>query len=149
MATNRRKRRPGRGRLWKRWAYLLIVAATAAGSAWLLAPALWGGGGRPAGGDIVEIKGTMGGFSPSLIRAKAGRPLTVRLTSVDTRFHTDGGGKHQFAIDALGVNIIAPPLGTREATFTPPAPGVYEYYCDVCCGGRANPTMVGKLIVEA
>ncbi|MBI2074196.1 MAG: cupredoxin domain-containing protein, partial [Gemmatimonadetes bacterium] len=58
-------------------------------------------------------------------------------------------GKHQFAIDALGVNIIAPPLGTREATFTPPAPGAYEYYCDVCCGGRANPTMVGKLIVEA
>lgn len=138
-----------REKLWKRWAYLLIVAATAAGSAWLLAPTLWGGGPRPAGTDIVEIKGTMGGFSPSLIRAKAGRPLTVRLTSVDTRFHTDGGGKHQFAIDALGVNIIAPPLGTREATFTPPGPGVYEYYCDVCCGGRANPTMVGKLVVEA
>ena len=143
----RRKRR--KQSLGKRWAYLLIVAAAAAGAAWLLAPALWGGGGHPAGADIVEIKGTMGGFSPSLIRAKAGRPLTVRLTSVDTRFHTDGGGKHQFAIDALGVNIIAPPLGAREATFTPPAPGVYEYYCDVCCGGRANPTMVGKLIVEA
>lgn len=84
-----------------------------------------------------------------MIRARAGRPLTVRLTSVDTRFHTDGGGQHQFAIDRLGVNIIAPPLGTREATFTPPAPGVYEYYCDVCCGGRANPTMQGKLIVDA
>ncbi len=123
--------------------------AAASGAVWLLAPALGGGGPRPAGGAIVEVKGTMGGFSPSLIRAKAGRPLTVRLTSMDTRFHTDGGGKHQFAIDALGVNIIAPPLGTREATFTPPAPGVYEYYCDVCCGGRANPTMVGKLIVEA
>ena len=149
MATNRRKRRPGRGKLWKRWVYLLIVVAATSGAAWLLAPALGGGGARPGGADIVEIKGTMGGFSPSVIRAKAGRPLTVRLTSVDTRFHTDGGGKHQFAIDALGVNIIAPPLGTREATFTPPAPGVYECYCDICCGGRANPTMVGKLIVEA
>jgi len=143
----RRKRK--KRRLWKRWAYFLIVVAAASGAAWLLAPALGGGGPRPAGGDVVEIKGTMGGFSPSLIRAKAGRPLTVRLTSVDTRFHTDGGGKHQFAIDALGVNIIAPPLGTREATFMPPVPGIYEYYCDVCCGGRANPTMVGKLIVEA
>jgi len=91
----------------------------------------------------------MGGFSTSEIQAKAGRPLTVRLTSVDNRFHTDGGGKHQFAIDALGVDIIAPPLGTREATFTPKEPGIYEYYCDVCCGGRANPTMVGKLIIEA
>jgi heme/copper-type cytochrome/quinol oxidase subunit 2 len=97
----------------------------------------------------VEIKGTMGGFSHSEIRAKAGRPLTVRLTSVDTRFHTDGGGKHQFAIDALKVNIIAPPLGTREATFTPTTPGAYDYYCDICCGGRANPSMQGKLIVEA
>lgn len=143
------RRKQKKRRLWKRWAYLLIVLAAASGSAWLLGPMLWGGGPRPAGAGVVEIKGTMGGFSPSLIRAKAGRPLTVRLSSVDTRFHTDGGGKHQFAIDALGVNIIAPPLGSREATFTPPAPGVYEYYCDVCCGGRANPTMVGKLIVEA
>ena len=143
MAAKRRK-----GRFRKRPAYLLIVATAVAGSAWLLGSALWGRGPRPAGGDVVEIKGTMGGFAPSLIRAKAGRPLTVRLTSVDTRFHTDGGGKHQFAIDALGVNIIAPPKGTREVTFTPHAPGTYEYYCDVCCGGRANPTMVGKLIVE-
>lgn len=136
-------------RHWKPWAFLLIVATVAAGAVWLLAPALWGGGSPPAGAEVVEIKGTMGGFSTTVIRAKAGRPLTVRLTSVDTRFHTDGGGKHQFAVDGLAVNIIAPPLGTREATFTLPAPGVYEYYCDVCCGGRANPTMVGKLIVEA
>jgi len=144
MKTKRSNRR-----LWKHWAYLLILAAVVAGAGWLLAPALQGSGERAAGGDVVEIKGTMGGFSTSLIRAKAGRPLTVRLTSVDTRFHTDGGGKHQFAIDALRVNIVAPPQGTQEATFTPPAPGVYEYYCDICCGGRANPTMVGKLIVEA
>jgi len=136
-------------RLWKRWTYLSIVAIVAAGAGWLLAPALQGSGERASGGDVVEIKGTMGGFSTALIRAKAGRPLTVRLTSVDTRFHTDGGGKHQFAIDGLGVNIIAPPLGTQQATFTPSAPGVYDFYCDICCGGKANPTMQGKLIVEA
>lgn len=135
-------------RRWKRWAYLLIVVGVALGTGWLLTPAFWSGAASP-GATVVEIKGTMGGFSTSEIRARAGRPLTVRLTSVDNRFHTDGGGKHQFAIDALGVNIIAPPLGTREATFTPPAPGVYEYYCDVCCGGRASPTMVGQLIVES
>lgn len=144
MKGKRRRRRR-----WKRWAYLFIVATVAAGAGWLLLPILPGEGPRPAGGDLVAIEGTMGGFSTQVIRAKAGRPLTVRLTSLDTRFHTDGGGKHQFAIDALGVNIVAPPKGTREATFTPTAPGVYEYYCDVCCGGRANPTMVGTLIVEA
>jgi cytochrome c oxidase subunit II len=144
MKRKRRKRHA-----WKPWAYLVILGTVVAGAGWLLLPDLPGAGQRPTGGDLVEIDGTMGGFSKQVIRAKAGRPLTVRLTSVDTRFHTDGGGKHQFAIDALGVDIIAPPKGTREATFTPPAPGVYEYYCDVCCGGKANPTMVGKLIVEA
>jgi heme/copper-type cytochrome/quinol oxidase subunit 2 len=137
-------------RTWKRWAYLLIVISAGIGAVWLLAPAFSGARpGPPTAGDVVEIDGTMGGFSTRTIRAKAGRPLTVRLTSVDTRFHTDGGGRHQFAIDALGVNIIAPPKGTRQATFTPAAPGVYEFYCDICCGGKANPTMVGKLIVEA
>ena len=138
-----------RMRSWKRWAYVFIVSAAVVGGGWLLAPAFWSEGSHPERAAIVEIKGTMGGFSTSVIRAKAGRPLTVRLTSVDSRFHTDGGGKHQFAIDYLKVNIIAPPLGTREATFTPAEPGIYDYYCDVCCGGRANPTMVGKLIVEA
>ena len=136
-------------RFWKKISYLLIVAGTTGLAGWLLAPAFWSEGSGSSSDAIVEIKGTMGGFSKSVIRAKAGRPLTVRLTSVDNQFHTDGGGKHQFAIDALGVNLIAPPLGTREATFTPSTPGVYEYYCDICCGGRANPTMVGKLIVEA
>lgn len=145
----RRTPRPRRRPAWRRWAYLLILVTAAGGAAWLVAPALRGAEPRPRGGDVVEIKGTMDGFSTDVIRARAGRPLTVRLTSVDNRFHTDGGGKHQFAIDALGVNIIAPPLGTAEATFTPPGPGVYEYYCDVCCGGRASPTMRGRLIVDA
>ncbi len=143
MKAKRRKKRR-----WAPWAYLMIIVTTAGGAAWLLVPAFWSASSQ-ATGDVVEIKGTMGGFSTSLITAKAGRSLTIRLTSVDNSHHTDGGGKHQFAIDALGVNIVAPPLGTREATFTPPAPGVYEYYCDICCGGKANPTMQGKLIVES
>lgn len=154
MTNKRRKNKPERkvqrksGR-WKPWAYLAVAAITVAAAAWLVVPPLWPEGLSAIGGNVVEIKGTMGGFSTQVIRARAGRPLTVRLTSVDTRFHTDGGGKHQFAIDALGVDVIAPPLGTREVTFTPKEAGVYEYYCDVCCGGRANPTMVGRLIVEA
>jgi len=26
---------------------------------------------------------------------------------------------------------------------------VYDIYCDTCCGGKASPTMHGKLIVTA
>ena len=83
------------------------------------------------------------------IRVKAGEPVTVRLTSLDNQHHTDGGGQHQWAVDELGVNVIAQPLSSNTVTFTPEKSGEYTFYCDICCGGRANPTMNGTLIVEA
>ncbi|GMV05179.1 MAG: hypothetical protein AMXMBFR53_14580 [Gemmatimonadota bacterium] len=98
---------------------------------------------------MIEIAADMGGFDRRVIRVRGGEPVTVRLTSLDNRFHTDGGGRHQFAVDELGVNIVAPSLGSASQTFTPEEPGEYVFYCDVCCGGRANPTMSGRLIVEA
>jgi len=108
---------------------------------------------RPAlesmAGTVVDIAADMSGFSLPEVRAVAGRPITVRLTSLDNSHHTDGGGKHQWAVDELGVNILAPPEGSAYATFTPSQPGRYLFYCDVCCGGRANPSMQGTLIVEA
>ncbi len=98
---------------------------------------------------VIDVSADMGGFSQQEIHVKAGEPITVRLTSLDTSAHTDGGGKHQWAVDELGVSIIAPPKGSKSATFTPDKPGVYTFYCDICCGGRANPSMQGTLIVEA
>jgi len=100
-------------------------------------------------GNVIDIRADMGGFNVKELRLKAGEPVTVRLTSLDNSHHTDGGGKHQWAVDELGVNIIAPPEGSNYASFTPNLPGEYAFYCDICCGGRANPTMNGKLIVEA
>lgn len=91
----------------------------------------------------------MAGFQPFVISAQAGRPITVQLESMDTRFHLDGGGRHQFAIDELGVNIIAPPLGVAEETFVVEEPGEYRFYCSICCGGKANPSMWGTLIVKS
>ena len=74
--------------------------------------------------------------------------MTIRLSSLDNSHHTDGGGKHQWAVDELGVNIVAQPLGSQYATFTPQQAGSYTFYCDICCGGRANPSMNGTLVVE-
>jgi heme/copper-type cytochrome/quinol oxidase subunit 2 len=31
----------------------------------------------------------------------------------------------------------------------PTAPGEYDIYCDTCCGGKASPTMHGKIVVDA
>lgn len=103
----------------------------------------------PMAGNVIDVEADMGGFDRKLIRVKAGQPVTVRLRSLDNSHHTDGGGKHQWAVDELGVNIIAPPLGSKYATFTPNKAGRYTYYCDICCGGRANPTMRGTLVVES
>ncbi len=145
------KHRRSRAQPLRAWAFAAIVVAVLGVTAWLLKPTVWST--RPsaveARADVVSIEAHMGGFSMQEVRAKVGQPLTVRLISLDNQFHTDGGGKHQFAIDELNVNIIAPPEGTSEATFTPTKPGVYEFYCDICCGGRANPTMRGQLIVES
>ena len=102
----------------------------------------------PMAGNVIDVAADMGGFDLKLVLLKVGQPVTVRLTSLDNSHHTDGGGKHQWAVDELGVSIIAPPEGTNYATFTPTKAGTYTFYCDICCGGRANPTMQGTLIVE-
>ncbi len=99
--------------------------------------------------NILDISADMGGFSRNTILVKVGEPVTVRLTSRDNRNHSDGGGQHQWAVSELGVNLIALPLDSNSVTFTPDKPGTYAFYCDICCGGRANPTMQGKLIVSA
>ncbi len=100
-------------------------------------------------GNVIDVAADMAGFSMKEMRVTVGQPVTVRLTSLDNSHHTDGGGQHQWAVDELGVSIIAPPEGSNFATFTPDTTGTYTFYCDICCGGRANPTMNGTLIVEA
>jgi len=127
------------------WTLSVAVLATAG---YLLKPALFGRE-IPATTGVIDVSVDMAGFSRDVIRVRAGEPITLRITSLDNRYHRDGGGKHQFAVDELGVNIVAQPLGSAAQTFTPVEPGTYVFYCDICCGGRANPTMSGKLIVEA
>jgi len=138
---------------WRPVAFVAIVAGVAAAAFWFMKPAL-----LPATqsvsqaqeeGTVVEVEADMSGLYPKVIYAKAGEPLTIQLTSLDTPYHMDGGGKHQFAIDDLDVDIIAEPKGMSSQTFTPDQPGEYEFYCDICCGGRANPTMVGRLVVTS
>ena len=104
---------------------------------------------EPMAGTVIDLEADMTGFSLNEVRVKVGEPVTVRLTSLDNSHHTDGGGKHQWAVDELGVSIIAPPEGSNYATFTPTQTGQFIFYCDICCGGRANPAMQGTLVVEA
>jgi cytochrome c oxidase subunit II len=103
---------------------------------------------EPMAGNVIDVQASMSGFDQKEIRVKVGKPVTIRLTSLDNEHHTDGGGKHQWAVDELGVDIIAQPESSNYMTFTPENVGTYTFYCDICCGGKANPTMSGQLIVE-
>lgn len=126
-----------------------IVLAILGLAGYLLKPVFFRTPPPPMAGNVIDIAADMAGFSMKEIRLKVGEPVTIRLESLDNSHHTDGGGKHQFAVDELGINIIAKPLSTNYATFTPDRPGTYTFYCDICCGGKANPTMNGTLIVES
>lgn len=103
---------------------------------------------EPMAGNVIDLEASMSGFDKTELRVKVGQPVTIRLTSLDNSHHTDGGGKHQWAVDELGVNVIAQPESSNSVTFTPDKAGTYTFYCDICCGGRANPTMNGQIIVE-
>lgn len=103
----------------------------------------------PLAGNVIDVEASMSGFDQKEIHVKVDEPVTIRLTSLDIEHHTDGGGKHQWAVDELGVDIVAQPESSNTMTFSPTKAGTYTYYCDICCGGKANPTMRGQLVVEA
>ena len=98
----------------------------------------------------VQVHASMGGFDPPALIVRAGQVVKVELSSMDTSMHSDGGGWHQFAIDALDINWKVGPLSSQVFEFTAPATaGTYSWYCDICCGGKENPSMQGKLTVTA
>lgn len=133
-------------------AFIAIVAVVTVAVVYFLVPVFApkaSGITQDANAKVVNIQAAMDGFDMQEIRVKLGETVKVNLRSLDNEMHTDGAGKHQFAIDELGVNIVAQPLSVASGTFVASKAGTFTYYCDICCGGKANPTMVGKLIVES
>lgn len=98
----------------------------------------------------VQVRASMGGFDPPALSVKAGQTVRIEFSSMDTSMHSDGGGWHQFAVDALGIDWKVGPLSSEVFEFTAPTTaGSYSWYCDICCGGRENPSMQGELTVAA
>jgi len=99
--------------------------------------------------EASQVSISMSGFSPNAISARVGQKINLQLVNMDNALHKDGGGWHQFAIDDLGLDFRVAPLETSEVSFTIDTPGTYDFYCGICCGGKANPYMHGQLVVEA
>lgn len=128
--------------------FAVIVIGVLGLTASLLKQAFFRPAPPPLAGNVIDVEASMSGFDQKEIYVKVGEPVTIRLNSLDNEHHTDGGGKHQWAVDELGVDIVAQPESSNTMTFTPTKAGTYTYYCDICCGGKANPTMSGQLVVE-
>ena len=103
-----------------------------------------------ADANAIQVHASMGGFDPGSIAVRAGETVRIELASMDTSMHSDGGGWHQLAIDALGIDWKVGPLSSKVFEFrAPDQPGTYDFYCDICCGGKENPSMQGLLTVTA
>ncbi|HEY6018940.1 MAG TPA: cupredoxin domain-containing protein [Candidatus Paceibacterota bacterium] len=128
--------------------FVVIVVGVLGLTSFYLVKAFFRPAPSPMAGNVIDVQASMSGFDQKEIRVKLGEPVTIRLTSLDNEHHTDGGGKHQWAVEELSVDIVAQPESSNYMTFTPTTAGTYTFFCDICCGGKANPTMNGQLIVE-
>ncbi|MBI4278596.1 MAG: cupredoxin domain-containing protein [Armatimonadetes bacterium] len=101
----------------------------------------------PPAAGTVQIIASMAGFEPQRIRVRAREAVRLTIVNPDSPYHADGGGWHQFRVEALGIDVRVPPRAQREITLGPLAPGRYEFYCDICCGGKDSPAMRGVIEV--
>lgn len=124
----------------------LALAAVLLAGALFLRPYLQSAG-RADANSVLRV--SMGGWQPNVIYAKAGQSVTVSVVNLDNSLHSDGGGWHNFVLEGQGVAERVPPKQTSTFSFTLDRPGEYLFYCDICCGGKDNPFMRGKVIVEA
>lgn len=103
--------------------------------------------GRPAGTEVQAVRMSMAGFEPEMIHATAGDELTIELWTTDAAPHLEGG-VHTLISDELGIYEELAAESRRTVTLEMPLePGTYDIYCDTCCGGKAAPTMHGRLHV--
>jgi cytochrome c oxidase subunit 2 len=122
--------------------FIGVVVVVVGTAAWLLRPQT----SQATADQTIEV--TMGGFTPPKLAIATGKPTSIRLVNPDSPYHTDGGGVHQFAVPGLGLDVKVQP--ESETVFTIPAAkaGTYAFYCDVCCGGKENPSMQGTIVVS-
>ncbi len=145
--TSRRKPGPSGRAVRSGFVLILIVGVLAAAVYLFAAPFIRSAGAAASGKPDAVLRISMSGWQPTVVRAQRGRPVTIEIVNLDNRFHTDGGGWHNFVVEAFGVEERVPPKGVLTFTFVPDRSGEFLFYCDICCGGKDNPFMQGKLVV--
>jgi plastocyanin len=104
---------------------------------------------RPAAAaGTISVQSSMAGFTPSEIRVKAGSTVTLDWWTEDAAMHLENG-VHTMVSPDLGLREELPAESRRAVAWTVPnKPGTYDVWCESCCGGKDNPVMHGKIVVE-
>lgn len=105
---------------------------------------------RPtAAAGSIDVQSSMAGFTPSVIRVKAGSTVTLDWWTQDAAVHLTGG-VHTMVAPDLGLYQELPAESRRQVVWNvPDKPGEYDVWCESCCGGKDSPAMHGKIVVEA
>ncbi len=104
---------------------------------------------RPAtAAGAISVQSSMAGFTPSEIHVTAGSTATLDWWTEDAAMHLENG-VHTMVGPDLGLREELPAESRRTVTWqVPDKPGTYDVYCESCCGGKDNPQMHGKIVVE-
>jgi hypothetical protein len=134
-------------------AFGIVVTVVLGVGIYLATSDLFGQRGSASVADAMPVRISMAGFTPTDIRVPAGETVALELWTTDSAPHLEGG-VHTLISDELGIYEELPAAGaTGESRrvvniAAPSTPGTYDIYCDTCCGGKASPTMHGRLVVE-
>ena len=101
-------------------------------------PASNGAGLAPPPDQPQDVAVSRSGFVPSVIHARKGEAIHLRLTSRDQ--------EHCFAVDAFRVEKRVVPGRTTAVDITPDRAGTFPYYCCLETGAAAEAER-GRLVV--
>src|SRR5260370_23948242 len=90
------------------------------------------------GEAVVKLTAKKFEYSPAQITVKKGIPVTLELTSEDS--------KHGFNLPDFRVRADLKPGAVTRVSFTPDKTGTFTFACDVFCGS-GHEDMSGTLVV--
>jgi plastocyanin len=137
----------------RKLAFGLVVVVVLAAGAYLAFGDFLGQRSATTTAGAISVQSSMAGFGPA-IHVKAGQEVKLDWWTNDAAQHLQGG-VHTMISPELGLHEELPAAGPsgesrKLVAFTAPMKtGEYDIYCDTCCGGKASPTMHGKIIVDA
>ena len=102
----------------------------------------------PVAGGAITVEGVDIAWVYNGQRSAPNQPVTVTVPRGATvSLPNTGATLHNFAVDALGIDVDMPVGQTVTATIpADAAPGQYEFYCNV--PGHKLAGMVGTLVVQ-